>query len=236
MDQSKHILEARKVVAEYKRLNENTVEKMVRNPNGKGYVMQKIAIDPNATLFKPKPKKQANPKLQVNSKIPKAPKPPRSPQPKKIPVAKTPKVPRPKVYKKRNTEIVPGYSPSSKNAKIVLDMISQGKSNPEIATFLGLGYESTRYYIKRIIDIIGDTREPPLRAGFKKTKELLDQGFSLREIATKRRVSLTTVEKMTETLKVKIGKEWFEKVIIKQKKRKDDLFKKNYPGIKIRKK
>ena len=83
MDQSKHVLEARKVKAEYDRLNEKTVEKMVRNPNGKGFIMVKVAIDPNAKFFKPKPKKQANPKPQVNSKIPKAPKPPRSPQPKK---------------------------------------------------------------------------------------------------------------------------------------------------------
>ena len=142
-------------------------------------------------------------------------------------------MPRPKVYKKRNTEIVPGYSPSSKNAKIVLDMISQGKSNPEIATFLGLGYESTRYYIKRIIDVIGDTREPPLRAGFKITKDLLDKGFSFREIATSRRVAISIVEKMTEKLKIKLGEQWFKKVTDKQKKRKDDLFKKHYPGITI---
>lgn len=236
MDQSKHTLEARNVKAEYDRLNENTVEKMVRNPNGKGFIMVKVAIDTNAKLFKPKPKKQANPKPQLNSKIPKAPKPAK---PKKIPVAKVPKepkVPKPRVYKRKREPIVPGYSASSKNAKIVLDMIQKGNSNTEIATFLGLDYQSARYYIKRITDVIGDTREAPLRAGFKKTKELLDEGFSLRGIATKRRVSLATVEKMTETLKARIGKEWFEKVIIKQKKRKDDLFKKNYPGIKIRKK
>lgn len=221
-----HVADARKVVEDYNNRNKNTVEKMVKNPNGKGFILQKIAVDPNAALlYKPKPRERKRP-IQVNSKLPKTEKgekraaekvskrKPTAPKPKAVP-KKRPNAARlpilPKGSKKRLTRTKKAVTLNDAQFKIK-ELMEQGKNHQEISEILGFGITKVRSDSRIIRQKFPDvplTRyfEPitnnyiPMSDVVEKILEDLKAGKCNREIATAHNISIDSARQYTRRLR-----------------------------------
>ena len=231
MNNDLHLIEAREVMERYKKLNAETVEKMVPNPNGKGFIMVKTAIDPNAKLFIPKPKERKKTisatKRPSNKNI--------GSEKKDINVIEK------KSKHKRITENLDNSNYSPRNpevAKNIKDLMSKFVCLKEISTKLNLSYSVVRNYAFRLKKEFPKLRQDANKALSLKALEyvnLFEQGYTITEVAIEKNKTVSTISHFFNKARSKKGVAWYRRVLKAQKNRKNEAFYQSYPEARSKK-